>query len=307
MAFAVTFSFASKGAAPIQVHYEVHTLTSSATRNPDGTWTVPTGERVEWAVLWTIANASGQTVSDVRLGDNFSAEMDVDTRSISGSTGRADAQHVGGPHSATAVTWSIGTMPPGSSAQLSFRVGTGLNPAGKQEYTSPGQHCMDSGLTVKWKGGSYPLPPVCLVAKERPWIQVEVTTTKAWRIRKPGDFASLGLRARIASNGSVTIQFQGFSDLQPLSGGSRRPVPTFYSVGSTLEEASAAGWWRAQEFNGQAISLPASPALLQGVTWTLWQRVVVDAGQSSAEYQNRATVLFVVGNMSTAVVNNGSP
>jgi len=45
--------------------------------------------------------------------------------------------------------WDIGTHEPGEYATLYLTMATDLNPAGKQEYTSPGTYELNSGAVVK--------------------------------------------------------------------------------------------------------------------------------------------------------------
>jgi hypothetical protein len=49
------------------------------------------------------------------------------------------------------LTWEIGYLDPGVEAKLAFHISTDLNPAGKQEYTSPGCYELNSGATLKFK------------------------------------------------------------------------------------------------------------------------------------------------------------
>ncbi|MEW6046437.1 MAG: hypothetical protein AB1609_08140 [Bacillota bacterium] len=303
----------SSGSAPVAVDYEIRLVSGNATQNADGSWTVQVGERIEWAVTWTVANISAGTVFNVRLGNNYSAEIDVAPSSVDASRGQVTVAPVGGPNSATAVAWSIGDMPAGSTAVLSFHIATGLNPAGKQQYTSPGDYCLDSALTVKWDNGSvskggYSLNCVPVHVGDPPWMRIEITNTqKDWRIRKPGDYVSLGLQVIVASNSSVSIQFRDFADLMPLAGNAASPLPVLYAAGDSLQQASQAGWWTADELNQQVISFRKSDALEQGVTWSLWQRLVVGPSQSSSEYEDQATLVFVLANAGQLVVDSGSP
>lgn len=297
--------------SPLAVDYEIQLVGGSAVQNPDASWTVETGQRVEWAVMWTVVNRSGGTLNNVRLVDHYSAELDVDPRSVNASRGSVSAAPVGGPRSATEVLWSVGDLPPGGSAALSFRIATGTNPRGLQMYGEPGTYCLDSALTGKWQGGSWSAPCVVVHARELPWMRVEADTTrKDWRIRKPGDYVSLALQFRVASNSGVTVRFEGFGDLTP-RGPSRgtpsgaAPIPVSYAAGSTLEEANAAGWWSAEQLDEVAIALPESEALRQGMSWVLWQRLAVSPHHPPLEYEGTGRVVFILANMKDAVVGGG--
>lgn len=152
-------------------------------------------------------------------------------------------------------------------------------------------------------------------------MRVEVDyTRKDWRIRKPGDYASVALSLRLISNTSVTMRFEGFDDLAPetpfqLMPSNVAPIPTFYAVGSTLGEADAAGWWSARELNNVAVALDvarASPGrnfaedgrTEHGRAWTLWQRLMVTPHQRPAEYEGRGRVILILDNLDDAVVDN---
>lgn len=314
---ALTLVLAAPGAegeaasSPLSVDYEIRLVGGSAVQNPDGSWAVETGQRIEWAVMWTVVNRSAATLNDVRLVDHYGAEVDVEARSISASRGSVATAPVGGPGSATEVFWSVGDLPPGGSAALSFRVATGKDPRGVQMYARPGTYCLDSALTGKWKGGSWSIPCVVVHARELPWMRVEADATrKDWRIRKPGDYVSLALQLRVASNRAVTVRFEGFGALAP-RGSSRgapsgaAPIPVSYAAGSTLEEADAAGWWSARELNEVALALPESEALRRGLPWVLWQRLVVTPHHPPLEYEGTGRVVFILANLQDAVVGDG--
>lgn len=294
--------------APLAVDYDIQVVSGSALRNPGGTWIVQVRERIEWAVTWTVVNVSGSLLRNVRLVNHYSSEIDVDARSVNASRGTVSVQPVGGPRSATEVLWLVGDLPAGASATSSFRIATGTNPQGVQMYGKPGTYCLDSALTSKWKGGSSSFPCVGVHARELPWMRVEVDATrKDWRVRKPGDYASLGLRFVVASNGAVTVRFEDFGDLAPVAPASpgAAAVPVLYAAGDTLQQAGSAGWWSAQELSEHPVSFPRSEALRAGVAWVLWQRLVVSPHHAPLEYEGTGRVVFVLANLQDAVVGDG--
>lgn len=173
---------------PLVVTYEIEAVTDGVVRDADGFWLVPLGEEVEWQVVWTVTNTSLAAVRQVALRNNYGAELEIDPRSVMGSRGHVDVRRLGQGRGATQVLWSVGDLPSGASASLTFRLRTGRNPAGKQQYHEPGQYCLDSALTVWWKGGSFAHPCIPVRVPERHWLRVEVPfSRKDRRVRKPGD------------------------------------------------------------------------------------------------------------------------
>ncbi|BAS28681.1 hypothetical protein [Limnochorda pilosa] len=298
-------------ASPLSISYDIHALTDNATRQPDGSWLVPVGERVEWQVVWSVANTSSLPVESLGLRNHYSSEIEVDPRSISGSMGDADVFRTGGANSSTTVLWSIGDLPAASSATLTFRIATGTNPQGKQLYGDPGDYCLDSALTIKWRGGSTSFDCVAVHAQEFAWMRLELPATrKDWRVRKPGDYTSLALQVRISSNSSVIVQFQDFGDLTsqgPVPEGSSSAIATWYAAGDTLGEASAAGWWPSGQLNDQAFTFASSETLRQGVDWFLWERLDVGPEHAPGEYQSEGVVRFVLANAAVLVVGGETP
>lgn len=291
---------------PLAVTYEIEAITEGVTRDADGFWLVPLGERVEWQVVWTVTNTALSTVRDVTLRNNYSAEIEVDPRSITGSRGHVEARRLGQGRGATQVLWSIGDLPSGSSASLTFRIHTGLNPAGKQHYNDPGEYCLDSALTIWWQGGSSSFPCLPVRVRENDWLRVEVPfTRKDWRVRQAGEYASLALQLRIASNSSVMVQFYGFLDLtmEGPDGSAPASLATWYATGETLAAASQRGWWTAAALNEQRFPFTASPALEEGVDWYLWERIQVTPGHPSGEYRTQGTVRLILANANVRVVD----
>ncbi len=48
------------------------------------------------------------------------------------------------------LKWEVGTLGPGGTANLVLMAQTDLNPAGHQEYTSPGTYEFNSGAVLKF-------------------------------------------------------------------------------------------------------------------------------------------------------------
>lgn len=111
---------------------------------------VTVGQEVCWTFLYTISNPYGYHISNVRITDNFGANLNVAVAS-GPSQGTATVDLRGsGKSKQYRLTWNVGALDPGESATLSLSVCTGKNPASKQEFTSPGWHVLNSGATAKW-------------------------------------------------------------------------------------------------------------------------------------------------------------
>lgn len=144
---------------------------------------VPTETCVWWVLRIAVRNNFPTPLTDMLVKDRFGAELDAAVLAAS----RGDAQVVvqgnqarltwcvTGPILAGACDPGVGQMLPGDSETLDLLVFTKLNPPGKQAYTSPGEHVMNSGATAKWDdpsgivcgqqaGGCPSTPPITLTA-----------------------------------------------------------------------------------------------------------------------------------------------
>ncbi len=127
---------------------------------------VPVETCVVWMVIITVSNPHEYWIYDVVVKDNFSAElageplgsMPVDLLIKWHSRGKAKTEKFATQYR---IIWYVDRteadpsypplgMEPGGSATLYIMVWTKLNPAGKQEYTSPGNYTLNSGATLKW-------------------------------------------------------------------------------------------------------------------------------------------------------------
>jgi hypothetical protein len=99
----------------------------------------------------TVTNVSPLPVTDVMVKDNLGGDLEL--YSVTGDpeireTGKTEKVH---------LTWDeIGTLAPGASVTLTLIVATDTNTGtgnskkdGHQEYTSEGEHCLNSGATAK--------------------------------------------------------------------------------------------------------------------------------------------------------------
>jgi hypothetical protein len=108
----------------------------------------------EWELQITVTNTGGSDVLDVVVYDVLPAELGL--MEIVPSVGYFTYTGMGGTRAApvgpsilpvrsTYITWTVGTMAPGQSETLYLKVCTRLNPAGKQEFTSPGTYIINEG------------------------------------------------------------------------------------------------------------------------------------------------------------------
>lgn len=107
---------------------------------------IPVGMAVTCTYTITVCSVDGQTVDEIVVKDNFSAELNV--------TGDATGVEVGAHRGkkgrgATPVTWEVGQLTNDACAMISTLVTTtNTNPAGKQRYTSCGDFELNSGPTA---------------------------------------------------------------------------------------------------------------------------------------------------------------
>lgn len=119
-----------------------------------GPRTVPTGTCVEWTFYIVVKNTSDAPMRAVELTDHFGAELDCldyyDVDFVYGSPGWTFAQTTNKPGTQDRIRWTIDELGPLDRGLLVLHVATKCNPAGKQEYTSPGVYTLNSGATLKW-------------------------------------------------------------------------------------------------------------------------------------------------------------
>jgi hypothetical protein len=132
------------------------------------------------------------------------------------------------------------------------------------------------------------------------WIDFRVDWTRwDWFIRKPGTYAGDGIEAWIKSNGDVTIDFDGFADLEPEEEGAN-PLEVHYSytVGDgALNPANVPAWYEPEDMNESSVLLDDIEndfALHYGLTWYLWSKITVIDCNSSCEYWNYPTITLTL-------------
>lgn len=114
---------------------------------PGTSFQVDCFERAAWLVTITVDNVNGAPITDVTVDDRFGGEYCVALRSRTQGTVVITAS---GTTEKPMVRWTVGTIPAGGRATLVLRVSTDHNPAGKQEFTTPGVYTMNSGAVLKY-------------------------------------------------------------------------------------------------------------------------------------------------------------
>jgi PKD repeat protein len=110
----------------------------------------------EWELQITVSNDGGSAATDVVVRDVLPAELEMIDMISSTGMAATDISETGGtraalpepvilPERSTRITWIVGTLEPGQSETLYMKVCTRLNPAEKQEFTSPGIYILNQG------------------------------------------------------------------------------------------------------------------------------------------------------------------
>ena len=115
----------------------------------DGDGIIEVGERIEFDIILHTENFWAQTAENVRLYDRFGAELEVVSWTAEGTYENDPEFTTKGKSEKVFLFWDIGTHETGEYATLYLTMATDLNPAGHQEYTSPGTYELNSGLVVK--------------------------------------------------------------------------------------------------------------------------------------------------------------
>ncbi len=109
---------------------------------------IEVGEPVWFLEVIQVHNPSGMTWTNTIVKDRWGAELDVESATPSSGTAELTTK---GKSAKEFLEWQIGDLGPGETANLVLRVHTDLNPAGHQQYTSPGEYEYNSGAVVKFR------------------------------------------------------------------------------------------------------------------------------------------------------------
>ena len=109
---------------------------------------IEVGEPVWFLEVIQVHNPSDMTWTSVTVEDRWGAELDVESATPSLGTAELTTK---GKSAKEFLTWDIGDLGPGMTANLVLEVRTDLNPGGHQEYTSPGDYEYNSGAVLKFR------------------------------------------------------------------------------------------------------------------------------------------------------------
>lgn len=121
-------------------------------------------------------------------------------------------------------------------------------------------------------------------------VNYEVTQGRAdFRVLRPGTYASVLTQIYLSGTGAVKLGFSGFEDAQYLEDPSAPAAKFEYSIGDTLADAGAYGWYSADDFNGSEYYVDR--ALVQaGEEITIWSRLTIETFNYSSDYQGAGKV-----------------
>jgi hypothetical protein len=111
---------------------------------------IEVGEPVDFLEVIQVHNPSGTMWRDVTVKDRWGAEIDVVAAHPSMGTATLSTR---GASEKEFLQWAVGDLGPGQTVNLVLLTMTDLNPAGHQEYTSPGEYDYNSGAVVKFLVG----------------------------------------------------------------------------------------------------------------------------------------------------------
>lgn len=121
-------------------------------------------------------------------------------------------------------------------------------------------------------------------------VNYEVTQERAdFRILRPGTYAALLTQIHLSGTEAVKLGFSEFGDAQYLEDPSAPAAQVEYSIGNTLADADAYGWYSAADFNGSEYYVDRG--LVQaGVDITIWSRLTVETFNYSSDYRGAGKV-----------------
>ncbi len=117
------------------------TITKEKIEGPD---VVETHTKSNWSLMIMVTNDGGSDAFAVTVHDVLPAELSLENYTVTQGTVMA-SQHGKGKMGSTAITWVVGTLNPGEVATFTMMIATTTNPAGHQEFTSPGNYSLNDG------------------------------------------------------------------------------------------------------------------------------------------------------------------
>lgn len=129
------------------------------------------------------------------------------------------------------------------------------------------------------------------------WSRWHMTGTRwDWFVKKPGDYAADCISGTIASNQNVLVDYHDFGDL--IAEDPAKAIDDTIEVWYAVSGAGAPlpitdnNWIRSYNMNNTAEwdTVFDSPALHNGITWKLWNRIHVSTCNSACEYNDDAWI-----------------
>jgi hypothetical protein len=137
-----------------------------------------------------------------------------------------------------------------------------------------------------------PLNAIYIKSAGEPHADVSVTATRLdWRVRKPGTYAALATTITASGTGKLSIQFSKFADLARTDG-IPGTIAAFYGFGDDLVAVEAGGWISAADLNNKTRYIDLS----QPAPLVMWSKISVGEEVSSAEYESKGVITFIVSN-----------
>ena len=116
--------------------------------------TIDENTETQWLLVINVTNPFGYTMNNTVITDRFGAEIEIneigDTTHGTASWDYGPGKKKPNKSKKVFLTWTVGDLLPGETAQLTLLVSTDLNPAGKQEYSTDGVYELNSGATLKF-------------------------------------------------------------------------------------------------------------------------------------------------------------
>lgn len=145
---------------------------TGTTEAGDGDGVLETGEDWHFVMTITLTNVSGETITGINMHDRLGGDLEWHYYTAV-NFGFADVIYKGKTNKVMFNWYNEITLAPGQSATAEIGVSPDINTGtgngkkpGKQEYTSPGEHCLNSGAWFEgWIGDTYiegNTEPVCV-------------------------------------------------------------------------------------------------------------------------------------------------
>jgi len=278
----------------------------SANITDDGDmFSVPEKQAAEWTVEIEVANLLGRSWNEWTATLVFGPTLGVKEISRSVTVLGYSNVHTGvltiAPHSsipgATLVTWNWK-----HDGQLKFKQGSSAYLALKAEtdgFASIPEDtifCDQIQLLYNPEGGGptdVKLDLIYIESAGEPFADVSIKATRLdWHVRKPGTYAALATTATASGIGTLSMQFSKFADLSRTDM-VQGTITTLYGFGDSLAAVEAEGWISVADLNNKTRYVDLSepePVLM-------WSMISVGEEDSSAEYENKGVITFIVSNI----------